>query len=121
MKTNRKRPNRVEAEYISAQIREKIGAIGSVYDEVGLLLIDLKSKLPHGQFTPWVDSLGINPKTSSRWMAEARDPNKAEQRRSDQNERSREVMEAKQRWDEFQEKTVINIRLGRTEFIVKRG
>jgi hypothetical protein len=116
MKTNNNvqidESNRAALEYLTSEIKLRLNSVDkhkSRFFEngksAGIMLIDLKSKLPHGSFTPWLMANEISATTAQRWMREATDPEAATQRRNEQLIRDRETRAAKQEWEEFKSKT----------------
>jgi hypothetical protein len=38
------------------------------FEELGRILLEVKARLPHGQYMPWLASKGISQQTAHRWM-----------------------------------------------------
>lgn len=100
--------NRAELEYLTSEIKARLNALQKHADKwsqcgisAGMMLIDLKERLPHGRFIPWLKEHEIHERTAQRWMTEAKDPTKAAERKTNNMIREREVREAKAEWDNF--------------------
>ncbi len=102
--------NRAALELITSAIKAKLNAVDghkqAFFEEgtaAGFMLIELKSKLPHGTWIPWLKEHGINPRTAARWMAEAIDPEKAKIRQKRTRDNCRAAWGAKKEMEELQE------------------